>query len=235
MLLGSEYERFTLFTFSGIKGQTRVAREGLCVVSNKVTVVISSQNDPFILFLTKNIFQQGESPIGQLRLVAESAVKETDPEFTRSCRFICLSPILLIKPSFNSDVAKEFIVPERDVFSDLLFESTFQRMVKQGMKVDQIEGFQKFQLIPDAEYLGKIKMEKKKFSRIYTIYDRDVMFESRGYTIPFTLHAVPEVLSFLFTNGLGYYSHKGFGMIDLADFTDERKTIAFDLDSLKTA
>jgi CRISPR-associated endoribonuclease Cas6 len=39
----------------------------------------------------------------------------------------------------------------------------------------------------------------------------------RGYTFPFTLYAKKEVQEFVFTCGLGAFTHKGFGMLDLAN------------------
>jgi CRISPR-associated endoribonuclease Cas6 len=38
----------------------------------------------------------------------------------------------------------------------------------------------------------------------------------RGYTFPFTLYAAKEVQQFVYENGLGHFTHKGFGMLDVA-------------------
>jgi CRISPR-associated endoribonuclease Cas6 len=88
---------------------------------------------------------------------------------------------------------------------------------------EQIAAFYKFQIVPDADYLQRIQATHKKFARIYPVYDNDVKFEVRGYTFPFTLYAAPEVQRFVYENGLGYFCHKGFGMLDIAHSDSIRK------------
>jgi CRISPR-associated endoribonuclease Cas6 len=44
-----------------------------------------------------------------------------------------------------------------------------------------------------------------------------VKYEVRGYTFPFTLFAAKEVLQFVYDNGLGFFTHKGFGMLDISN------------------
>jgi CRISPR-associated endoribonuclease Cas6 len=44
-----------------------------------------------------------------------------------------------------------------------------------------------------------------------------VKYEVRGYTFPFTLYAQQPVQQYVYENGLGHFSHKGFGMLDVAN------------------
>ncbi len=234
-LLGSTYETFTTFSFSGLKGQTNVGREGLFIISSKVTVVISSSHPDFIQFLVSRIFEHDEISISALKVVPESVDQEEPPLFSGSEKFVCISPILLLHPAFNSSEGKQFIMPDHDPFSDHLFDVIMKRMYDQGINTSKIEGVERFQVVPDSEYLFKLKNANKKFSRIYSFYDQDVMYESRGYTFPFVLHAAPEIISFAYTHGLGHYSHKGFGMIDLASIEPARKTTPYPVPALKIA
>jgi CRISPR-associated endoribonuclease Cas6 len=48
-------------------------------------------------------------------------------------------------------------------------------------------------------------------------YDNDVKYEVRGYTFPFTLYAAKKVQQYVYENGLGYFTHKGFGMLDISN------------------
>ena len=82
---------------------------------------------------------------------------------------------------------------------------------------EQLASFYKFQIVPDHEYIQRLQASHKKFARIYPLYDNDVKFEVRGYTFPFTLYAAREVQQFIYENGLGYFTHKGFGMLDVAN------------------
>jgi len=81
---------------------------------------------------------------------------------------------------------------------------------------EQLADFYKFQLVADKDYIHRIQSSHKKFARIYPLYDLDVKYEIRGYTFPFTLYAPQPVQQFVYENGLGYFSHKGFGMLDVA-------------------
>jgi CRISPR-associated endoribonuclease Cas6 len=118
----------------------------------------------------------------------------------------------------TDESAKKLITPESDEFSDLLYESTISRMEATGRyKNEELAAFYKFQIVPDADYLNRIQSSHKKFARIYPLYDNDIKFEVRGYTFPFRLYANEEVQRFVYENGLGYFSHKGFGMLDLAN------------------
>jgi CRISPR-associated endoribonuclease Cas6 len=108
----------------------------------------------------------------------------------------------------------------------MLYESIMSRMESSGLfTTEQLSSFYKFQLIPDKEYLQKIKDSDKKFARIYpTFGDEGQKYEVRGYTFPFILYAAPEVRKFVFDCGLGALTHKGFGMLDLAQADLQRKT-----------
>jgi len=52
----------------------------------------------------------------------------------------------------------------------------------------------------------------------------NVKYEVRGYTLPFTLYAAGEVQDFVFKCGLGAFTHKGFGMLDLANNMPSQRT-----------
>ena len=155
--------------------------------------------------------------IGSLHLTPESFEQEETVPIAGEAKFLCISPIVPILAGFNDERSKKFIAPETDEFSDLLYEATISRMEATGKYTpEQITAFYKFQIVPDADYLQRIQATHKKFARIYPVYDNDVKFEVRGYTFPFTLYAAAEVQRFVYENGLGYFCHKGFGMLDIA-------------------
>ena len=208
----------TGYNFSGLKGQTRISRKGLHFFSSRVTLVVSSGDDALLEYLTASLFKQKELMIGCLQLIPESKENEAVPEFSSRAKFLCLSPLVSLPGVFNEEEGKRFIAPGSEEFSDLLYEHTLERMAESGRYTNEdLAAFSKFQIVPDAGYLKRIESDHKKFSRIYPMFDSDIRYEVRGYTFPFTLYGAPEVLSFVFENGLGRYAHKGFGMLDLAD------------------
>lgn len=214
------YANSTDFNFSGLKGQTKISRKGLHFYSAKATLVFSSGDKAFLDYFSASLFNQREFMIGNLTLIPESVGPEEPVAVKDSQKFLCISPIVILPGAFNDDVSKRFISPEEDEFSDLLYESTLQRMVASGRFNDeQLEASYKFQIVPDKGYLARIQEGHKKFARIYPLYDLDIKYEVRGYTFPFTLYAPEHVQRFVYESGLGHFAHKGFGMLDVSHST----------------
>ncbi|MCO6360716.1 CRISPR-associated endoribonuclease Cas6 [Roseivirga pacifica] len=221
----SEYAEYSFFNFSALKGQTKVSRSGLHYYSNLVTLVVSSDSQGFIDYLLEQIFRFKKVDLGELQISPMYTEIEQTPEFADEMKFLCISPIVPIKASFNSQESKRFITPETDEFSDLLYESTLQRLEVTGnYSAEDFVRFKKFQLVPDEAYLQRLREKEKKFARIYSVYNQDVRYEVRGYTLPFKLYAAPEVQEFLFNCGLGNYTYKGFGMLDIANANPIERT-----------
>lgn len=218
-----KYFSFTQYNFSGLKGQIKISRKGLHFYSSKVTLVFASSDKEFIDYFTSVLFTQKELLIGNMQLVPESIEPEEPVTISDSVKFLCISPIVLVPASFNDESGKRFISPELDEFSDLLYDSTIARMEASGkFTTEQLADFYKFQLVADKDYINRIQSSHKKFARIYPLYDLDIKYEVRGYTFPFTLYAPQPVQQFVYENGLGYFSHKGFGMLDVANASSIR-------------
>lgn len=226
---GNESMRgFSFYNFSGLKGQTKISRNGLHFFSNKVTLVFSCLQKDFLDYFIDELFKMPHVEVGNLVLLPESVELENVPTFEDEMKYICISPIVLLKPAFNDSESKRFISPETDEFSDVLFESTILRMEALGTySNEQLASFSKFQLVPDENYLRKIRENQKKFARIYPVYDQDVKYEVRGYTFPFVLYAAKEVQEFVFSGGMGSFTHKGFGMLDLANTDPSKRTTLY--------
>lgn len=234
-MVGDDYLKVhSQFNFSGLKGQTKVGREGLHYFSKRVTLVFSSYDAEFINYFINKLFDHEHILLGDLILEPEFVEREfTSTPFGNSCKFLCLSP-LVIAESENNDKNKEFTHPSHDAFSDLLYESTMARMENSGYySPEQIASFFKFQIVPDKTYIEKINQNDKKFARIYTILHNGKIKEVRGYTFPFELYAAPEVLDFIYNGGLGELTNMGFGMLDLADSAIPKKEIIFERDFKK--
>ena len=214
----NDFEENLDYNFSGLKGQTRISKKGLHFYSSRITIVFSSYNDAFIQFLLDEIFKMPSVQIGELELVPESVEKEEFPLMETATKYLCISPIVLFTSKLEDSFSKKFISPTEDIFSDFLYESTMQRMEKSGLyTAEKIANFYKFLFAPDLDYLNKIKTNDKKFARIYNVYEDNLNYEIRGYTLPFTLFADAEVQEFVLNFGLGTYTSKGYGMLDLVE------------------
>lgn len=223
-----EYKDFNLYTFSGLKGQTKVGKTGLHFFSNKVTLVFSSENQDFADHILSQMFKRETVLIGDLELVPESVEHEVAPILSGAMKYICISPLIITPPHTDEMIIKDFVNPFDDRFSDLLYESTMLRMENTGkFSSEEISSFYKFQIVPDKVYLTKIQQSSKKFSRIYSTTVNNRFYELRGYTMPFTLYADPKVQEFIFTCGFGEFSFKGFGMADIANVNPIGRTMPY--------
>ena len=221
----AQYFNYSFYNFSGLKGQTKISRSGLHYFSNFVTLVLSSDNQQFLDYLLEQIFEFDKIELGNLEVLPLYTELEQVPALEDNMKFLCISPLVPVKGAFGDTDSKRFIGPESDKFSDLLYESTLQRMEASGQFTDeQLASFSKFQFVPDVAYLNRLKQKDKKFARIYSVFDNDVKYEIRGYTLPFKLFAAKEVQNFVFDCGLGNYTHKGFGMLDIAHADPSERT-----------
>lgn len=212
VLMGGKLHEYPYCTFSAIKGQTRLGRNGLHYNSKKVTIVVSSLNLEFIDDLVATLLPQREITIGNLSLKPEKAELEQDVALSDQSKYVCLSPLVLEL----SKTAESFLEPDANEFSDLLFDATISRMQDFGYQIDDIPDFHKFQLVPDQEYIERLRDSKKKFSRVYPFDRSGDIKEVRGYTFPFTLYAAREIQEFVYSCGLGVASNRGFGLLDIA-------------------
>ena len=228
------FTSFNIYNFSGLKGQTKPSRKGLHYYSTRVTLVVSSLNKSFIDYLLLHMFQLTQIEIGGLILQPEKVEIENLDTVAESDKFICISPIVLMEPKIMDESSKEFIDPERDKFSDLVYDATLQRMEACTLfNTDDLSKFNEFQVMPDKAYLDKLNNANKKFSRIYPLFDQDVKFEVRGYTFPFVFYAALEVKNFVFLNGIGALTHKGFGMVDIANQDPNVRTVEYKIPGLE--
>ncbi|SFC04034.1 CRISPR-associated endoribonuclease Cas6 [Flexibacter flexilis DSM 6793] len=216
-LVPKTYADYDFYSFSGLKGQMKISAAGLTVLSNRVTIVFACPNEVLISEMIAQLFEKKHIMVGQLRLSPESVLQEDNPILSQEQKYVCISPIVPCLEDGSTD-QRRFISPQEDEFSDWLYESTMNRMENSGLFThEQTAQFYKFQVVPDKDYLEKLKSEDKKFARVYAAYPQHKKVEVRGYTMPFTLLAEPAVQQFVYDCGFGEYSNLGFGMLDLAN------------------
>jgi CRISPR-associated endoribonuclease Cas6 len=211
---------FKHYNFSGLKGQTRVSKSGLHFYSNKITIVFSCSDKYFLDKVIQEIFLFDFLKVRSLQLKPLSVELEPQVEFSEVMEYICISPLILLQSEFFEDAAKEFIHPNHHSFQTLLKQSLLT-------KNEQFSPDMNFNFNPDQDYVDRIENSGKKYSRIYPLYDQDIPYEVRGYTLPFTLEAPIDVQKSIYSNGLGLYCEKGFGMVDLANIQPGAETVTY--------
>ncbi|NJM94633.1 MAG: CRISPR-associated protein Cas6, partial [Cytophagales bacterium] len=207
------------YHFSGLKGQTKVIRAGLQFFSNRVTLVFATSQTDFLFYFLQQLFAHEQLELGALRLHPLFVEEELPQGLKEKTKYVCLSPLVVVRADFNDSEGKQFIHPEEESFSELLNQVTAERMQAAGLV-----SFPPLRISPDIAYLRKIQDSQKKFARIYTVFENDVPYEVRGYTLPLSIEAPLEVHQFLYDQGIGLYTQLGFGMLDLVQLVGERKT-----------
>lgn len=225
--MNPEFADYDFYCFSGVKGQTKVTKTGLQYNSKKVTVVFSCLSEEFVRQFVQAVFKREYIEFGEMVLEPDTVEKEKESVLGEVVKYISISPIM-VAPSDAEDV-KDFVDPNDDKFSDSIYETTMAKMEKSGLFTEEdFASFFKFQIVPDNDYLKKIKLKNKKFSRIYTTGSLGQGEEFRGYTFPFTLFADPKVQEFIFTCGFGDFANSGFGMLDIANINPLGRIVEYD-------
>ncbi|MCS6822746.1 MAG: CRISPR-associated protein Cas6 [Cytophagaceae bacterium] len=216
------------YNFSGLKGQTRIGKDGLHFYSSKITLVLSGPDKNFIDFFLRKLFLLNKIEIGKLHLKPMHVEKESLPAPSQEMKYLCLSPMVIMSHD-NLNDSKKFVNPSSDLFSDLMYECLMNRMEQHGYSPEQLADFYKFQIVPDEKYLSNIKNDDKKFARVFPVYINGDKYEVRGYTFPFTLYADVHVQNFVLENGIGYLTKKGFGMLDIANSDPNARVTPYDI------
>ena len=216
------------FNFSGLKGQTRVGRDGLHYYSKRVTLVLASSNHDFLDELIRRIFAFDTFYLGALHLEPEVVERElVEVPNASTVRYLCISP-LMISFSESRLQNKLFLHPESPDFGKHLLATINKRLQYHQVSIDEPLSEENFAFKPDMNYLNKLMQNGKKFARIYTVKYQGRDEEVRGYTLPFELKAPTAVQNFVFKNGFGEFTQHGFGMIDLANQSATQRSVYYE-------
>lgn len=212
------------YSFSSLKGTSKVQTGQIRFLSSKVSLVISAPEADFIDELVKQIFDRRLVSFAKLTLVPKSFEVIPDPEFVTQMKYVCISP-MVPHEAFESDDAgnlPEPLDPRDQEFSDMFYDAILDRMEKAGFTEEQVAKFAEFEIIPDPTYIQKIADTHKKFARIYKNNLNQTIY---GYLLPFTLHAHPQVQKFIWECGIGLYTTQGYGMIDIVGGSAPEKDV----------
>jgi CRISPR-associated endoribonuclease Cas6 len=200
------------FSFSSLKGTSKIQNGFMRFLSSKITLVVSSRNQEFAETLVKKVFEKPFLAVGKMNLMPKTYEVIPDPSFQTKMRYLCISPLILFNPDKDPEKAQEIIDPTSHQFSDILYNITLDRMERSGYPESALNEFAEFEAMPDMEYVNKIHETGKKYARFYKSAQGNTMM---GYLLPFTLHAHPEVHKFIWESGLGALTEEGYGMVDL--------------------
>lgn len=197
---------FTLFTFSGIKGFSKVENNALNFQSKKLSWVISSPVEGFVDKILDELFRMPVIKVGDILVNPIQTEVIPAPSFHKAIKYLSLSPLILQKDDHN------IYSPESETFSDKLFETTIRRMIEFYGDSLPYNHMTEFQFIPDKEYLERMKNQKKEVVRDY---DTVKYGKVKTYLMPFVLYAHPKIHEFVWDTGIGDVTEEGFGGVDV--------------------
>jgi CRISPR-associated endoribonuclease Cas6 len=215
LMASTEYREFKGYSFSNLKGGTKVTNDGLEFTSIKATIIVSSYNSDFINCLKRQLQLNNSFSIGSLNLLVLTIEEElVINNFEFSTKYICLSPIL-VNDTWKSN--NEYIDPFSDSFSDYLYESTMLKLEEFNVvDEEKLVSLSKFQIVPDKDYLSRLINDPVKFSKLHYINFDNSFIKVRVFSFPFTLFADSVVQRFIYNSGIGELNHFGLGLLDLA-------------------
>ena len=213
-----EWNDYSTYHFSSLRGQASSLQEGIRYLTNRVKFVIASPNESFIHLFIEQVFTRTVWQVGPLYLHPSYADRQfIEPELGKAVKYLCLAPLV---PSFMSmydqEAGKKFVDPEESNFSNQLYECMFYRIDHSGSNIlEKTDNYAQFQLVPEYEYLDKLRRQGKLFARNHVVNFLDRQYEVRGYIFPFTLYAQPLIQSYVYDYGLGAFTQQGHGMVEL--------------------
>jgi CRISPR-associated endoribonuclease Cas6 len=204
-------KQFDLYTFSSLKGLNKVEGNLMFYHSQQVHIMLSSPHESWLTRLADYIMSQGPFQIHEMSLIPESYEAALPPVFGWESRFVSMSPMILFDPALRPDAPSDILNPYANDFSDLLYDTLLDKMESYPLGNYNLEEYSKFQVVPDSEYIRKLKETRKKFGRPLEVGSRKV----KAYLFPFTLFAHPDVQRFVYAAGIGCMGAEGFGCVDL--------------------
>ena len=82
------------YSFSSLKGTSKVQTGQIRFLSSKVSLVLSAPEADFIDELVKKIFDRRLVSFAKLTLVPKSFEVIPDPEFNTQMKYVCISPMV---------------------------------------------------------------------------------------------------------------------------------------------
>lgn len=203
----NSFEEFDLYSFSGIKGFSKVENNALNFQSKKLSWVISSPIEKFVDKLLDEFFKLPSVKIGDILVNPIQTEVMPAPTFHKAIKYLALSPLVL-NPKDDASY-----LPDSEHFSDQLFEITIKRMMNfYGKDALPYNEMTEFQFIPDREYLERMKSQNKDYARMYETVGYGSV---KAYLMPFVLYAHPKIHEFIWDAGFGAITQEGFGGLDV--------------------
>jgi len=244
--LGESKKGFKLFTYSMLRSEKfRIYGEKIIFIDRKIKWQISSPVDNFIQHLVTGVFAEGQeieiNPglsglSGLNRFLVERIETLPRPEFKKTMRFTCLSPITVSKVSFPTSLEKGgeggFYGKASEDSPRPLRERVRVRGDTEKLRCHYLrpweEGFseavrnnliKKFKIVHGKDINDphfKITIDAGYMNRKCGKITKNINFKGTniiGFMAPFEVTASPELIRIGYEAGFGEKGSMGFGMV----------------------
>ncbi len=202
--LGSK--KFKLFTFSSLYPDFyKLQGRQMLIAPGNVDLYIGSLKNEFLINFAEGVFCNNVLRISTGELMIRQAEAIRAPEFKRSMRFRCLSPVVATtKEEVDGQLRQRDCRLEEDKYRENIIKNLYSKYeLIYGKSVEE-KDFRIFYNSKDMERYGRGKLIGFKNSFI------------KGFLCPFEASGSPELMRVMWEVGAGEKNSGGFGMVDIA-------------------
>ena len=223
--------RFSLYNFSGIQfygsGFKNDPSPSLHVPPGKhqfqLSVFMEEEAAVFInkLFVDQELYINSKEL--RTKFTVTSVEKLSRPKLEETTTFRALSPVVVSKPKENASgkLISQYLAPDNEEYGKLLHENILKRYIgATTVKIGQENPDKPFVRISDIPFdtsLWDFKISGPFKARLQTIKaGTPNQSKIKGFVFDFELIAPPELLSFIYSTGIGEKGSLGFGFVETA-------------------
>lgn len=213
-------KNFKLFTFSDFRLlKYKVRNDRLSILSPAAQIRLSFCVDQAAEKFIIGLFQDQSFEIGdrksRARFYVQTVESLPDPDFSRQCRFKCLSPLCVAKPvDRNGRLTAHYLAPGDPDYPKYFFDHLFRKYLAAR---PYLQGRNN---MPDTPRQGEQKLEilSTPRSRLVTVKAGTAQeTRLRGYSCHFKIIAPPELIRLGYQAGFGEKNSLGFGCAEVMD------------------
>jgi len=206
-------KRFKFFTFSRLYFQEKQIKDNTIIASGNCRLLFSSPIDESIItnfvegLLSDNIIFIGNNMAGMEFKIANVSIKPY-PNFKRIMTYKMLSQTVLTRKNENNKI--RYITPiDEDVEMSLIKNILNKYEIMYREKYDEI-----CNITISKEYIEKKGNKIEKLVKIKEATKDEATI--RGFLIPLTIEATPQMQKLIYDAGLGEKNSLGFGMVEVS-------------------
>ena len=209
-----------LFTFSNLDIFPRAYLSGDALKispRSKATLFVSSPMlEDFIQNFVQGVFLNQTIEIGNRKTVGRFTIERVEslsnPEFSESMSYRCLSPILLsTMKEYNGKLSQYYLRPDDELIEETVKNNLLRKYeLIYNEKID----CKKFIFSLDKEYIYR-KGGAANITKLITLNKDKETIKVKTFIAPFVLETMPDLQKLAYECGIGEKNSQGLGMVEV--------------------